>query len=332
MKRIEKILLKSRPIAFIIHKSKQIILPGFQGVPLYDVAMFFWKQINKVGLNERASAISFNFIMAIPAACIALFTLIPYMPLSTTITAEILRLTRDLTPNQNTYIFVNTFLEDFLNTPRTGLLSFGFLLMVFYASNAMLGIINTFDKSIYYHKKELGFIKERWKAIKLTMIVMGLVIGMLLLLIGQGLVFEIIVDWLRLSGSQILLITLLRWFITLSLFFYGIAFIYKYAPSVTKRWRTFSPGAIVATFLTIVTTLGFSFWVNNFGNYNKVYGSIGTVMILMLLIYFNSLILLIGFELNVSITYLKAEAEERKQRELSGLIETEVLPKLSKQK
>lgn len=332
MKKIEKIILKSRPIAFISHKSKQIILPGFYSVPLYDVGLFFWKQINKVGLNERASAISFNFIMAIPAACIALFTLIPYLPISAIFTAELLRLTRDLTPNQNAYILVNSFLEDFLNTPRTGLLSFGFLLMIFYSSNAMLGVINTFDKSIYHHKKELGFIRERWKAIKLTLIVMGLVIGMILLLIGQGYVFEKIVKWLNLSGSQILVITLVRWLITLSLFFYGIAFIYKYAPSVTKRWRTFSPGAIVATFLTVVTTLGFSFWVNNFGNYNKVYGSIGTVMILMVLIYFNSLILLIGFELNVSITYLKAEAEERKQKELTGLIESEVLPKLSKQK
>lgn len=319
-------------MAFISHKSKQLILPGFQGVPLYDVGLFFWNQINKVGLNERASAISFNFIMAIPAACIALFTLIPYLPLSATITSEILRLTRDLTPNQNTYIFVNNFLEDFLNTPRTGLLSFGFVLMIFYSSNAVLGIINTFDKSIFYHKVELGFIRERWKAIKLTMILMGMVVGMILLLIGQGLAFEKIVQWLNLTGSQILVVTILRWLITLSLFFYGIAFIYKYAPSVTKRWRTFSPGAIVATFLTIVTTTGFSFWVNNFGNYNKVYGSIGTVMIMMLLIYFNSLILLIGFELNVSITYLKAEAEERKQKELSGLIEKEVLPKLSKQK
>nr|WP_255551684.1 YihY/virulence factor BrkB family protein [Aridibaculum aurantiacum] len=306
-------------------------MPGFQGVPLYDVGLFFWKQINKVGLNERASAISFNFIMAIPAACIALFTLIPYLPLSATITSEILRLTRDLTPNQSTYIFVNNFLEDFLNTPRTGLLSFGFILMIFYSSNAVLGIINTFDKSIFYHKQELGFIRERWKAMKLTVILMGMVVGMVLLLIGQGIVFEKIVQWLNLSGSQILLVLVLRWLITLSLFFYGIAFIYKYAPSVTKRWRTFSPGAILATFLTIVTTTAFSFWVNNFGNYNKVYGSIGTVMILMLLIYLNSLILLIGFELNVSITYLKAEAEERKQKELSGLIEKEVLPKLTKQ-
>lgn len=332
MKRIEKILLRSKPVAFISHRSKQVILPGFQGVPLYDVGLFFWQQINKVGLNERASAISFNFIMAIPAACIALFTLIPYLPISATFTAELLRLTRDLTPNQNTYIFVNNFLEDFLNTPRTGLLSFGFVLMIFYSSNAMLGVIRTFDKSIYYHKKELGFIRERWKAIKLTVIVMALVIGMILLLIGQGIVFEKIVSWLNLSGSQIVLITLLRWFITLSLFFYGIAFIYKFAPSVTKRWKTFSPGAIVATFLTVVTTLGFSFWVNNFGNYNKIYGSIGTVMILMVVIYINSLILLIGFELNVSITYLKAEAEERKQKELSGLIEKEVLPKLARQK
>ena len=106
-----------------------------------------------------------------------------------------------------------------------------------------------------------------------------------------------------------------RWIIIVSLLFYGIAFIYKLAPSVKKRWDLLSPGSILATLLTLVTTLGFSYWVNNFASYNKVYGSIGTVMIIMILIYFNSLILLIGFELNVSITYLTKEVEERKQKE-----------------
>ncbi|MFM9644433.1 YihY/virulence factor BrkB family protein, partial [Streptomyces turgidiscabies] len=90
----------------------------------------------------------------------------------------------------------------------------------------------------------------------------------------------------------------LRWSVVVALFYYGIALIYKYAPSVKKRWRLSSPGTLLATTLTIVTTEIFSFWVSNFASYNRVYGSIGTVLILMLLIYINALILLIGFELN----------------------------------
>jgi membrane protein len=91
----------------------------------------------------------------------------------------------------------------------------------------------------------------------------------------------------------------------------AIACIYKYGPAVHKRWSLFSPGTLLATFLTILITVLFSYWVNNFGTYNKVYGSIGTVMILMLLIYFNSLVLLIGYELNVSIHHLRVMAGER---------------------
>jgi membrane protein len=137
--------------------------------------------------------------------------------------------------------------------------------------------------------------------------------------------------WLNIERSMVVWIKLLRLIITVAIFFFGIALIYKFGPSVKKRWSTFSPGSILATALTILTTYIFSFWVNNFGNYNQVYGSIGTVLILMFLVYINSLILLIGFELNVSITYLKAEADERRQKELAGLIQTEVVTKFDNQ-
>ena len=94
-----------------------------------------------------------------------------------------------------------------------------------------------------------------------------------------------------------------------------IAFIYKYAPAVHKRWRLSSAGSLLATALMIITTFLFSFWVNTFNSLNKIYGSISTVLIIMLLTYINSLILLIGFELNVSIHSLKILAERRaKQR------------------
>ena len=95
------------------------------------------------------------------------------------------------------------------------------------------------------------------------------------------------------------------------LFFISIAHIYRHAPAVQKKWKLISPGSILATFLMILCTMGFSWYVNNFGNYNELYGSIGTVLILMLLIYFNSLVLLIGFELNVSLSSLKKIADER---------------------
>lgn len=325
MIKFERIILESRPASFIGRVSKQIILPGFHGVPLYDAFVFFFAQLKKSGLNGRAKSISFDFAMAIPAVLICIFTLIPYMPISKQFTKELLRITRAITPNQNSYNFVNTFLQDFLNTPRVGLMSFGFILVIFYASNAMLSIIRTFDNAIYQHHKRRNYIRKRIKAIRLTIVVLGLLMGTILLLIGQGILFDHTMKWLKLKGSDVVWIAILRWIITVGLFFYSISFIYKYAPSVKKRWPLVTPGSVLATFLMMATTSGFSYWVNHFNNYNKVYGSLGSILILMLLIYLNSLILLLGFELNLSITFLKSNVEDKKLKEQKRLSKMEII-------
>lgn len=315
MTKLERMIWNLAPLRFVREKSKHIHVPGFQGLPLYDVARFFFKQVKKVGLNERAAAISFNFLMAIPASCIFLFTLVPYLPVSKQFTEELLVLARDITPNYNTYTLVRDFITDFLNTPRSGLLSFGFFLAVFYASNAMIGIMRSFDRSLIPVRKR-NFFSYRWMAIKLTALFILLVIATIVVLITQGKILEYILQYFKQDTFAVrFLIKLIRWVVIMALFFYSIAFIYKYGPSVHKRWKLISPGTVLATFLIIATTYLFSFWVNNFNNFNKIYGSIGTIIILMLFIFINSLILLIGFELNVSLTYLRQQSEERVKNE-----------------
>ena len=318
MKKIERKFITLAPVTFAIRKSKNAIIPGFKGIPLFDVTKFLLSQIKKVGLTERAAAISFNLIMAIPAGCIFIFTLVPYLPIGKQFNVELLKLTSDLTPNQTTYKFVQDFLNDFFTTPRNGLLSFGFLLVIFYASNAMMGVIRTFDKSVTAHR--VYFLHKRWRAIRLTIILILLIIATILILIGQEQLAIILKKLFQMRRkAKIPWWNGIRWFIILGLLFYAIAFIYKFAPSLKKRWSLISPGSILATTLSLITTFIFSYWVNNFGSYNKVYGSVGTVMIIMLLVYINSLILLIGFELNVSIMYLKNLEEEAKEKEMNGL-------------
>ena len=320
MTKFEKIFFTLPPVAFVIRRSKRIIIPGFQGLPLFDVVVFFFGKINKIGLNERAAAISFNFIMAIPAACILIFTLVPYLQISKEFNIELLRLTKELTPNINTYLFVKDFLNDFLVTQRGGLLSFGILLVMFYASNAMMGIIITFDKSI--DQKTGWLFHKRWRAIKLTFLILLLLIGSILILVGQEQLASFLKKLFGMKRKATLLWwNELRWIVIVALVFYSIALIYKYAPSVHKRWKIASPGAILATVLLMATTILFSYWVNNFGNFNKVYGSIGTVLIIMSLVYFNSMVLIIGFELNVSITHLVDQANERKEKEDAALLQ-----------
>lgn len=332
MTKLQRIIQHSAPVAFIADKSKHIVLPGFYGVPLYDAFNCFIAQLRKSGLNGRAKSISFDFAMAIPAVLICLFTIIPYMPISKQFTKELLKITSHITPNQNSYNLVNSFLKDFLNTPRVGLLSFSFVLVIFYASNAMLSIIKTFDSAIYKNKRNTTLIRKRIKAIRLTIVVLGLLIGTILLLIGQSLLFSHIMKWLKIKGSDVVWVSAIRWILTIGLFFYSISFIYRYAPSVKKRWPIISPGSVLATFLMIATTSGFSFWVSHFNKFNKIYGSLGTILILMFLIYLNSFILLIGFELNLSITFLKNEVTAIKQKEVARLEKIDTIKNAGKQK
>src|SRR6195256_6584689 len=166
---VQQIILNSAFFRFLSKKSKKIILPGFEGVPLYDVIKFFLNQIRKVGLNDRARSIAFSFLTAVPAAAIFICTLIPYLPVSKKITHQLMQLTKDITPNQNTSALVSNFLNDFLEKPRSGLLSFGLLLALFYASNAMMGLMRSFNKSLIYNSKR-SFIQTRWMAIKLTLL------------------------------------------------------------------------------------------------------------------------------------------------------------------
>ena len=319
MNKLERTIIRSTPVAFLSRKSKALLIPGFRGLPLYDVVTFFFRQINKVGLNERASAISFNLIMALPAGMLFLFSLIPYFPKPGNFKKEILNLFKDITPNTSTYSFLQNILDDLLDNQHIGIFSFGFLLLIFYASNAMIGIIRTFDRSIQEQRK--FFLHKRWRAIRLTFILIILILlSTLALLLGKEQVIYLLKNVFHIKkDTRVSWWGGVRWVIIVGLLFYGIAFIYKFAPSVKKRWTLLSPGSILATALILLTTILFSYWVNNFAAYNKIYGSIGTTLIIMALMFINSLILLIGFELNVSITYLTNEAEERELKEAEKL-------------
>ena len=305
---LERRFLTSAPVKFVIRKSKKIYLPGFQGIPLFDVTRFFILQALKTGFTERASAIAFNFTMTIPPVVIFLFTLIPHLPISDEFIEQLFSLIRDVMPGEKNNGGLIKFLSDILSKPRTGLLSTGFLLAMFFSSNAVMGIMRSFDKNYIGFKKRAGY-HERVVALRLTFILFILFFLTLLALIMQGSVLR----WLGVTSKLLIwVVDNFRWILIVLLFFLSISFIYRYAPAVHKRWRLINPGSILATFLMIVFTAGFSYWVSNFSSYNELYGSISTVLILMLLIYFNSLVLLIGFELNVSIFSLKNLAEKEK--------------------
>ena len=311
MTKLERVILRSKPVTFFAQISKQVYFHK-KKVSLYEVSKFFIKQIDKLGLNERASAISFNLIMALPAGALFLFAIIPYLPQSKDMQSEILGLFKDITPNSSTYTFIRNLMNSLMER-QVGLFSFGFVLVIFYASNAMIGVIRTFDRSVLENKKY--FLHRRMRAVKLTFILIILVLASTTLLIGQdqfALLLKTLFQMKR--KARIQWWNGMRWFILIGFLFYGIGLIYKYAPSVKKRWPLFSAGSVLATILILLTTVILFYWVNHFARFDKIYGSIGTVLIIMLIIRFNSLILLIGFELNVCIMFLATEQEAASEK------------------
>ena len=313
MNKLERIIVTKTPAGFLLHKSKKWYLPGFEGVPLFDVIIFFYKQVKTSGLPERASAIAYNFIMAIPPSLLFLFTLVPSLPFISkkSLKIQLHGLITDVIPlkihNENLIKFVDSFID----SSKIGIISIGFITALYFASNAMMGIMRSFNKNYVGFAKRQG-LHNRWMAIKLTAFLFLVILGSLILLITQGAVLKLI----GIKSLTILnIIYYVRWVFIIGIIFYSQALIYKYAPAVHKRWKLVSPGTILATTLSILASVGFSYFVNNFGKYNALYGSIGTIMVLMVMIYLNSLVLLIGFELNVSIKTIKAIADQREIEE-----------------
>ena len=319
MTKIERIIITHQPVAFFVNSSKKITLPGFNDLCLHDVLRFFVRKLGNSGLRDRASAIAFNFIMALPAGAIFLFTLIPYFPAARNMQDELFKFIEGVMPNTESRSLIMTTMLDLFNKPKTGLLSIGFILAIFYSSNAVLGIIRTFDASLS-EKRKPKFLGRRLRAIKLTLVLVCLIIATILLTLGQGHYFALLLKWFGLNRAERSFWTgLLRWLIIIALFLFSIAYIYKYAPSVYKRWKLLSPGAVFATFLILSTTWLFSIWVQHFSSYNRIYGSIGALLIIMLLIFFNSLMLLVGYELNLSINYLKDKRDDKELNEIRSI-------------
>ena len=300
---IKKRLTSSFPGRHIIYGSRKTFVPGFSGFSLYEVGSAFFRQLRKTSLVERASGISFNIVMAIPPTLIFIFTLIPYLPISQEFLNQMYALIRDVVPGEKNNSVIIDFLKDFVNRPRNELLSFGLFLAIFFSSNAMMGVQRSFDRDYPGFEKRGGLHKRR-VALQLTMLVFFLIFICILLLIAQANVLR----WLGVeSAIWRNIIHNSRWILIILLTFWIVSFIYHHGPAVAKRWPLFTPGAVFATSLMIIATALVFYWVNHFSTYNTVYGSIGAIFILMTLIYTNSLAVLMGFELNVTLNHLRLE-------------------------
>lgn len=281
-------------------KAESIILPGTDNVPLVKIISFFIKEISRENITIRAGFVAFNFLLAIFPLVIFLFTLIPYIPLDN-FTSTMFTYLREVLPSQ-TYKFVRSTIIDLVTRQRKGLLSLGFLLTIYFASNGMNAIIMAFNKRYHstFHKR--NFFQNRWVALKLTFVLVFLVIFSTVTIIFGNLIINTLLEWFHVKNSfTYWVVSITKWIFIVLFYLLSISSIYFYGPALRKRFRFISAGSTIASALSIITSICFAYYVNNFGQYNKLYGSLGTIMVFMIWSYLNALILIIGFELNAAI-------------------------------
>lgn len=312
LKRIKQSFLKWKPIRIILYFSKKIIVPGFDGMPLYDVAKFFIHGLMEGSVASRASSIAFSFFLAIFPMIIVFFTLIPFVPIQD-FQNSLLSFINNVIPDQAEPLIQSTMI-DIIHRPRGQLLSLTFLLTIFFATNGIDSIIDAFNVTVHTIETR-SWLKQKLIAILLFFLISIILIISIVMLTTGSILLEYLVEKNILTGViTYYLLGAGKWIILLAMFFFTISFIYYLAPARASKFRFISAGSSLATALTAISTVGFNFYVSNFSSYNALYGSIGTLLIVLVWIYFNALILLIGFELNASIRRagLKTEIKQHK--------------------
>ena len=283
----------------ILSWSKSKSLPGFEGVPLYYVIAFIIRETQKDDINTRANSIAFSFFLAIFPGIIFLFTLLPIMPFSDYYASTLQRAIASALPMN-----ASSYLADIINgvteVMRGGLLSVGFFFSMFFASSGVLTLMVGFDKNYDQTFKPRGYFKKRGLALLLTLLMIAMFfVSVLFVIIGESALGYVLH---KLGFSDLsLIVTALRYLIAIAVIYSGISMIYRYGPSMYKRTPFFNAGSLLATLLSILTSIGFAFFINNFGRYNELYGSIGALIVILLWLQFNAFVLLLGFELNAAI-------------------------------
>ncbi|GAA4136055.1 YihY/virulence factor BrkB family protein [Sphingobacterium kyonggiense] len=313
MKRVQDQLLRFKPYDQLIEWSKGATLPGFGKLPLYTVLAFFFQEIARESILNKASSLAYNFMLAIFPGIIFVFTLIPYIPVDN-FQEQLLDLIQLALPN-NAFEVLQTTLVDIIKRQNSGLLSAGFVLCTFFSTNGMTTLMMTFNKAAL-SKESRTWLQRRIIALGLAIaIVLALAVG-IALYAGSNYLINYLkshIDY-DLKWFWAMLIKTAQWLILFSIYFFTVSLIYKFGPSSTKKWKLFTPGATLATFLAMLSFSLFTFYINNFGAYNKLYGSIGTLIVVMIWMYINALILIIGFELNASIALSKQSIKIVKPR------------------
>jgi len=274
--------------------------PGLQGLSVWKVGSFFVEGIAKGALATRAAAISFRLFLAFFPGLILLLTIIPIIPVPN-FQQNLLDSIRGFFPGDTYDLFESTFL-DLITREHNALLSIGFVLVIYYASNSINAILLGFNDSYHLDKRHNPIV------MRVASIVLIFVLGLFMILAISMIIFSgSLFNYLHEVGiipdkGIIPLLVFIKWIITTFLIYTVISTLYNVGHgNRRKRWKFFNAGSTFATLFFIVTSIVFAWFVNNVAQYNRLYGSLGTLLVLLIWLNFNCMILLMGFDLNVSI-------------------------------
>jgi membrane protein len=280
--------------------AKRSSVSGFKGVSIYDVTMFIWNEWRSSVITSRANGIAFSFFMSLFPTIIVLFTLVAYTPFYSNFNELIRDTVHDLMPG-NAEKWVLETIKDLTTIKRKGWLSVGFFLALYFSTNGMVAMMSGFEKAYKGTFRRYDFFQKRWIAIQLTILLGFLLFGSVILgILGDTFVQFLTKIYKNLKFATFLL-TVFRYLLMVILLYGGLSVIYRMGMPLRKKLPLINPGVTLATILSLLTSIFFSFYVDNFGNYNKLYGSLGALIVLLLWLQLNIYIVLIGFELNASI-------------------------------
>ncbi len=282
----------------LLEKCTTIRFPGASGLSVYEVSSIFIKGLSKGSLNIRATSIAFHFMLALGPAVIFLLGLIPYIPLDN-FKVDLVDVLDNMIP-ENSYIMLEGLLTEIFSKHH-GLQIFGFLVTLFFIQKGLNGIIESFNAT-YHTVGSRTWIERRLVSVGLFFILFILVTCSALLLFFSNMGIK----HLQATGvikvqATVFFLLMGKWIVVFALTFMAISFLYYLAPARKTQWKLFTPGSVFATLLSIITSMVFSYFVNHFAPFDRFYGSIGTLIAVMLWMNFNAIALLAGFELNASI-------------------------------
>jgi membrane protein len=280
--------------------SERIKPIGFEGLTLYAVGNFFLDGLKQGALTTRGAAIAFRLFLAFFPAILVMLSLIPLVPI-VDFQDNLFAAIQQVLPGETFALFEQTIADLILNK-HNEVLSASFLVGLFFASNSINAILSGFNGSVNLENKG-GLLKTRLFSLG-VLFVMALVVVICMALITLS---EVIFDYgfaqvEMTEGLAQFLVSSVRYIIIITLIYSVVTLLYNVGNLDMKKFKFFSAGAMLTTMFFLMTTIGFAIYLNNFGNYNELYGTLGTLVVLLVWLDFNCLILLLGFELNASIS------------------------------